>query len=320
MAALKSILVFLLVGYGVLVALAYFAQRALMYFPDRTRTPPAQAGLPEAEEVTIETADGEKLVAWYVPAAEGKPVILYFHGNGGALINRVRRSKIISLEFVADADTLTLEPDWLTPHRHIDAREQLRRVQAGIERLPPRCRAVILLRKVEGLSTRGVADRLGIGIERIKPGHPQQNGRHERMHLTLKKEATKPACRNFLQQQARFDKFLEVFNNERPHEALDMKCPAEVYQLSPRVYQGLPDIDYPLHDKVIVVTRCGRICLGRKKINFSTVFAGQAVGIKEVHDDIWLVSFMDYDLGYFDLETRVLEPLENPFGPKVLPM
>ena len=62
------------------------------------------------------------------------------------------------------------------------------------------------------------------------------------------------------------------------------------------------------------------ICLGNKKINFSQVLAGQAVGIKEVHDDIWLVSFMDYDLGYFDLETRVLEPLENPFGPKVLPM
>ena len=96
--------------------------------------------------------------------------------------------------------------------------------------------------------------------------------------------------------------------------------PAEVYQPSTRPYTGLPDIDYPLHDKVIVVTRCGRICLGRKKINFSTVFAGQAVGIKEVHDDIWLVSFMDYDLGYFDLDTRVLEPLENPFGPKVLPM
>jgi hypothetical protein len=57
-----------------------------------------------------------------------------------------------------------------------------------------------------------------------------------------------------------------------------------------------------------------------KKINFSTVFAGQAVGVKEVHDDIWLLSFMDYDLGYFDLETRVLEPLENPFGPKLLPM
>jgi putative transposase len=90
-------------------------------------------------------------------------------------------------------------------------------------------------------------------------------------------------------QQARFDKFAEVFNNERPHEALDMQCPAEIYRPSTRIYQGLPDIDYPLHDKTIVVTRCGRICLGRKKINFSTVFAGQAVGIKEVHDDIWLV-------------------------------
>ena len=99
-----------------------------------------------------------------------------------------------------------------------------------------------------------------------------------------------------------------------------MKCPAEVYQPATRTYQGLPDIDYPFHDKTIVVTNCGRICLGRKKINFSTVFTGQAVGIKEVHDDIWLVSFMDYDLGYFDLDTRVLEPLENPFGPKVLPM
>jgi hypothetical protein len=82
--------------------------------------------------------------------------------------------------------------------------------------------------------------------------------------------------------------------------------------------QGLPNIDYPFHDKTIVVTHCGRICLGRKKINFSTVFAGQAVDIKEVHDDIWLVSFCD--LGYFDLDTRVLEPLENPFGPKLLPM
>jgi putative transposase len=162
--------------------------------------------------------------------------------------------------------------------------------------------------------------RLGIGIERIKPGHPQQNGRHERMHLTLKKEATKPAGLNFLQQQARFDHFTEIFNNERPHEALGMKCPAEVYRPATRIYKGLPDIDYPFHDKVIVVTNCGRICLGHKKINFSQVFAGQAVDVKEVHDDIWLVSFMDYDLGYFDLDARVLEPIDNPFGPKLLPM
>jgi putative transposase len=64
--------------------------------------------------------------------------------------------------------------------------------------------------------------RLGIGIERIKPGHPQQNGRHERIHLTLKKEATKPAAANFLQQQAKFDDFLDCYNRERPHQALGM--------------------------------------------------------------------------------------------------
>ena len=113
---------------------------------------------------------------------------------------------------------------------------------------------------------------------------------------------------------------MEVFNNERPHEALDMKCQAEVYQPSTRLYQGLPDIDYPLHDKPSWSPAAVASVWARKKINFSMVFADQAVDIREVHDDIWLVSFMDYDLGYFDLETRVLEPLENPFGPKVLPM
>ena len=81
-----------------------------------------------------------------------------------------------------------------------------------------------------------------------------------------------------------------------------------------------PDINYSLPDKIIVVTRCSRVCLGRRKINFSRAFAGQTVAIKEVHDGIWPVSFMDYDFGYFDLDTRALEPLENPFGPRVLPM
>lgn len=68
------------------------------------------------------------------------------------------------------------------------------------------------------------------------------------------------------------------------------------------------------------ITTCGRICYNRKKINLSQVFAGQTVGIKQVEDHIWLVSFVDYDLGYFDDETCRLEPLQNPFGPKVLPM
>ncbi|RUU95289.1 IS481 family transposase [Mesorhizobium sp. M6A.T.Cr.TU.017.01.1.1] len=162
--------------------------------------------------------------------------------------------------------------------------------------------------------------RLGIAIERIKPGCPQQNGRHERMHLTLKLETTKPAGANFLQQQARFDDFVEEFNSERPHQALGMACPAERYSPSPRPYRGLPQLDYPFHDKAVTVTTCGRICYKRKKINLSLVFAGQTVGIKQVEDHIWLASFMDYDLGYFDDETCRLEPLQNPFGPKVLPM
>jgi transposase InsO family protein len=162
--------------------------------------------------------------------------------------------------------------------------------------------------------------RLGISIERIRPGHPQQNGRHERMHLTLKQEATRPAGANLLQQQAKFDDFIEDFNGQRPHEALAMKCPAEVYTSSARPYQGIPEPHYPFHDRTVVVTCCGRLCLHRKKINLSKSLAGQAVGVKEVDDGIWLVSFMDYDLGYVDLEERSLQPLENPFGPKVLPM
>jgi integrase-like protein len=159
--------------------------------------------------------------------------------------------------------------------------------------------------------------RLGINIERIKPGHPQQNGRHERMHLTLKKEATRPPGMNSLQQQAKFDAFISEFNEERPHQALDMKTPAEIYIPAPRQYQGLPELDYPFHDRDILVTACGRICLYRKKINVSTVLAGQRLGIKEVDDGIWLISFMSYDLGYIDLEQRTLQTIDNPFGTRL---
>jgi putative transposase len=162
--------------------------------------------------------------------------------------------------------------------------------------------------------------RLGIQIERIKPGHPQQNGRHERMHLTLKKEATKPAAANVLQQQARFDAFVTRFNQERPHQALGMKVPADLYARSPRVYRGVEDLSYPFHEHTITVTHCGRICFKGQKVNLSQVFAGQNVGVTQVAERLWLVTFMQYDLGYFDDEACRLEPIENPFGPKVLPM
>ena len=105
--------------------------------------------------------------------------------------------------------------------------------------------------------------RLGISIERIKPGHPQQNGRHERMHLTLKKEATKPPSYNFLQQQERFDDFIEVYNNDRPHQGLGGMYLEDVYTPSAREYFH-PDVpEHPFHDRTIKITQCGRICIGR---------------------------------------------------------
>ena len=140
------------------------------------------------------------------------------------------------------------------------------------------------------------------------------------MHLTLKKEATRPPGRNSLQQQGRFDAFVHEFNAERPHEALAMRCPAELYTAATRRYDGLPELTYPFHDRDILVTACGRICLHRKKINISIVLAGQRLGIKEIDDGIWLASFMHYDLGYFDLEQKTLQTLDNPFGPRLSPM
>ena len=83
---------------------------------------------------------------------------------------------------------------------------------------------------------------------------------------------------------------------------------------------GLPEIEYPFHDITVIVATCGRICFNRLKINLSQVFAGQKVGIKQLDERSWLASFMHYDLGYFDDETCRLEPIDNPFGPKVLPM
>lgn len=162
--------------------------------------------------------------------------------------------------------------------------------------------------------------RLGIGLERIAPGHPEQNGRHERLHLTLKNEATRPAVANLLQQQARFDTFVHQFNHDRPHQALDMATPASRYQPSARPYEGLEELEYPGHDWSALITACGRLCYQHRKVNVSQVFAGQKVGVKQVDDHIWLVTFMHYDLGYFDDETGRLEPIDNPFGPKLLPM
>ena len=128
------------------------------------------------------------------------------------------------------------------------------------------------------------------------------------------------ASQNSLAQQECFDRFRHAFNTERPHEALAMKCPNQVYTISPRPYRGLPEVDDPFPDRDSLVTACGRICMHRKKINISTVMAGQKLGLKKVDDAIWLVSFMTYDLGYIDLEQRTLQTIDNPFGNRLSPM
>ena len=140
------------------------------------------------------------------------------------------------------------------------------------------------------------------------------------MHLTLKKEATKPASFNFLQQQSRFDKFMDVYNSQRPHQAIGMRYPAELFTPSARPFRHPEAPQYPFHDRTVMVTNCGRICIGKRKINLSQVFSGQLLGIREVDEKIWLVSFLDFDLGYFDEVEGRVEPGPNPFAAKVLTM
>jgi fermentation-respiration switch protein FrsA (DUF1100 family) len=98
MATLKSLIILAILAYGGVLALMYVFQRSLMYFPDRARTPPAAAGLPQAEEVTLTSADGESLIAWYIPPKDSKPLVIYFHGNGGALNLRADRFRWLTTD------------------------------------------------------------------------------------------------------------------------------------------------------------------------------------------------------------------------------
>ena len=155
--------------------------------------------------------------------------------------------------------------------------------------------------------------RLGIKIERIRPGHPEENGRHERIHRTIKRETTKPPGTNFLQQQEKFEYFMREYNKERPHEGLKMKTPAEVYKTSSQEYKGLPDVEYPFHEQEKRITVRGDIVLSRnRRVFISIVLANQLVGLTEVDEGIWKVTFMDYDIGFFDEDSCKFTPLDNP--------
>jgi transposase InsO family protein len=130
--------------------------------------------------------------------------------------------------------------------------------------------------------------RLGILPELIEPGCPQQNGRHERMHRTLKYETTIPPAANLKRQQNRFNKFQHIFNHERPHEALEMRTPAEVHVKSDRPMPAkLPLVEYPGHFEIRKVSKNCGIRWNHRRVCVSQVLAGEYVGLEEITNGEW---------------------------------
>ncbi len=155
--------------------------------------------------------------------------------------------------------------------------------------------------------------RLGIRPERIEPGHPEQNGRHERMHRTLKESTTRPPASNHLQQQEKFDEFRSDFNFERPHEALEMKTPGSLYHPSSKSYrEANKEPEYPFHDLTRTVMKTGHIKhLKQAEFFIGRALRGQKVGLRDLGQNIWLVTFVKTELGYLDVKTGKLLP-DNP--------
>lgn len=152
--------------------------------------------------------------------------------------------------------------------------------------------------------------RLGIWPERIAPAHPEQNGQHERMHLVLKQETTRPAARTLLAQQERFDRFVEEYNTERPHEALGQKTPMSLYSASPRSCPtSLPELEYPLADVVMRVHDGGNLLFpNRRLVSISSVLSDERVGLREIEDGKWIVLYGDFELGLVDVAARCFVP------------
>jgi transposase InsO family protein len=150
--------------------------------------------------------------------------------------------------------------------------------------------------------------RLGVMPELIEPGKPQQNGRHERMHRTLKAETLRPAAGNLRAQQRKFNRFIEEFNCARPHEALDMHTPGEIYTPSDRPMPNrLPALVYPDRFEVRYVSANGGVRWNHKWINVSIVCAGEYVGFEEIDDGIWNVYFGPLKLGRFNERVMRIE-------------
>ncbi|MCH8878022.1 MAG: transposase [Chloroflexi bacterium] len=165
----------------------------------------------------------------------------------------------------------------------------------------------------ESASTFGI--KLGIYPELIEPGKPQQNGVHERMHRTLKQEATIPPAASLRGQQRKFDRFREEFNQERPHEALEMKRPGELYQSSGRTMpKRIEPYDYPAHYLVRRVSRAGTIRVLHKQIFVSNTLHEDYVGLEEVDDGVYDLFYCFYHIGRYELKTNKIHDVVSRVG------
>ncbi len=150
--------------------------------------------------------------------------------------------------------------------------------------------------------------RLGIFPELIQPGQPSQNGRHERMHKTLKQETTRPPARTMRGQQLRFNHFIDEFNNVRPHEALDDETPASLYTPSNHEYPTrLQSLDYPGHFETRLVSRNGGFRWNSTRVPITHTLEGEYVGLEEVDDGLWDVYFGPVRLGQMDERTLTIQ-------------
>ena len=149
--------------------------------------------------------------------------------------------------------------------------------------------------------------------EQIEPGKPQQNGKHERMHLTLKKEATIPPEKNLAAQQKRFDAFRIEYNTERPHEALGMKKPASIYSCSCRTMpMKLEHFDYPAHFEVRRVSRNHCVRWKHHYVPVSSTLVEEYIGFEEVDNGIYNVYFCDLLIGRFvEKDLRIKDVIER---------
>ena len=153
--------------------------------------------------------------------------------------------------------------------------------------------------------------KLGIVPERIDPGHPEQNGRHERMHQTLKKETASPPQSSLRRQQQRFDAFRKEYNEQRPHEALEQHTPAEAYQASPRAYPSrLPEPEYGPNALVRSVRHSGEIKWQGRRMHLGEVLVGERVGLEPISDGYWLLCCYKMALGVLDDRRRKVWDLE----------